>query len=70
MFKVGSYLVEATGFRGGFDQANLPELGVGSCGEGLELGLGGVSAGDDRLAHIDLAGLMFAESVERLIDQP
>ena len=70
MLEVGTNLVEAAGFRGGFDQANLPELGVCPCGEGFELGLGGVSPGDDRLAHIDLAGLMFAESVEGLVDQP
>ena len=41
MFEVGANLMEAAGFRGGFDQANLPELGVGPCGEGFELGLGG-----------------------------
>ena len=40
------------------------------CLPGFELGLGGVGAGNDRLAHIDLAGLMFAESVEGLVDQP
>ena len=36
---------------------------------GIERGLGGVGAGDDGLADVDAAGLMFAEAVERLIDQ-
>ena len=70
MFEVGSDLVEATGFRGGFDEADLTELGVCPCLPGFELGLGGVGAWNDRLAHIDSAGLMFAESIEGLVDQP
>ena len=40
-----------------------------TCFEGIELGLGGVGAWYDGLSHIDSAGLMFTESVERLIDQ-
>ena len=40
------------------------------CLPGFELGLGGVGAGNDRLANIDLAGAMFAQSIERLIDDP
>ena len=69
MFEVGSDLVESACLWGGFDQTDLPELGVCPCLPGFELGLGGVGAGDDGLAHIDLAGLMFAESVEGLVDQ-
>ena len=36
--------------------------------EGCVLGLGRVGAGDDGLANIDSAGLVFAEPVERLVD--
>ena len=42
---------------------------MGTCIEGFELGLGGVGAWYDGLSHIDSAGLVFAESVERLVDQ-
>ena len=39
------------------------------CLQRFELGLGGVGTWYDGLAHIDSAGLMFAESVEGLVDQ-
>ena len=42
---------------------------MGTCFESFELGLGGVGAWYDGLSHIDSAGLVFAESVEWLIDQ-
>ena len=42
---------------------------MGTCFEGFELGLGGVGTWYDGLSHIDSAGLMFAESVEGLVDQ-
>lgn len=45
-------------------------LGVGAGFEGFEFGQGGVGAGNNGLADIDTAGLMFAESVEGLIDDP
>ena len=45
-------------------------LGVGAGFEGFEFGHGGVGAGNNGLADIDPAGLMFAESVEGLIDDP
>ena len=63
-------LVEASGLRRRLYKAYLTEFRVGTCFEGFELGLGGVGAWYDGLAHIDLAGLMLAESVERLIDNP
>ena len=66
---MGPDLVEASGLRGGFNQAYLTEFRVRTCFEGFELGLGGVGAWDDGLSHIDSAGLMFAESVEGLVDQ-
>ena len=45
-------------------------LGVGAGFEGFKFGQGGVAAGNNGLADIDTAGLMFAESVEGLIDDP
>ena len=42
---------------------------MGTCFEGFVIGLGRIGAWYDGLAHIDSAGLMFAESVERLIDR-
>ena len=42
---------------------------MGTCFEGFELGLCGIGAWDDGLSHIDSAGLVFAESVEGLVDQ-
>ena len=67
---MGTDLVESTGPRGGFYKADLPKFGVGTYFEGLILGLCGVSALDNRLADVDATGLVFAEAVERLIDQP
>ena len=66
---MGTNLVESAGPRGGLNKAYLSKFGVGTCFEGFELGLGGVGAWYDGLAHIDSAGLVFAESVERLIDE-
>ena len=43
---------------------------MGTCFESFELGLGGIGAWYNGLPHIDSAGAMFAESVERLIDNP
>ena len=68
-FEMGTDLVESAGPRRGLDKAYLTEFRVGTCFESFELGLGGVGAWYDGLAHIDSAGLMFAESVEGLIDQ-
>ena len=45
-------------------------LRMGPGFEGSEFGHGGVGAGNDGLADIDTARLMFAESVEGLIDDP
>ena len=42
---------------------------MGTCFESFELCLGGVGAWDDGLPHINSAGLMFAESVEGLVDE-
>ena len=42
---------------------------MGTCFEGFVFGLGGVGAWYDGLSHIDSAGLVFAESVEGLVDQ-
>ena len=42
---------------------------MSTCFECFELGLGGVGAWYDGLSHINSAGLMFAESVERLVDE-
>ena len=67
-FEMGTDLVETAGPRGGLNKAYLTEFRVGTCFEGFELGLGGVGAWYDGLAHIDSAGLMFAESVEGLVD--
>ena len=61
--------MEPAGLRGGFNKADLPKFRVGTCFESFEFGLGGVGVWDDGLSHIDSAGLMFAESVEGLVDQ-
>ena len=66
--EVGTNLMEAPSLRSDLDKAYLPEFWVGTCFEGFVFGLGGVGSWDDRLANIDLAGLVFAEPVERLID--
>ena len=70
MVKVGSDLVESAGFWGGFHKRDFPVLRMGAGIEGFEFGHGGVGAGNNGLADIDQAGLMFAESVEGLIDDP
>ena len=70
MFEVRSDLVEATCFRSGFNQADLANCRVGTGFDCSVFGLCWVGVGDDCLANIDLAGAMFAESVERLIDDP
>ena len=44
------------------------KVGVDAGFEGFVFGLGRVSAGDDGLADIDSAGLVFAEPVEGLVD--
>ena len=66
---MGTNLVESAGPRRGLNKAYLTEFRVGTCFEGFELGLGGVGAWDDGLSHIDSAGLVFAESVEGLVDE-
>ena len=45
-------------------------LGVGAGFECFKFGQGGVAAGNNGLADIDTAGLMFSEPVEGLIDDP
>ena len=65
---MGSNLVEAAGFGGGFNQADRPVVGVGTSSQGFELGDGWVGARDHGLADIDLAGLMFAEPVQGSVD--
>ena len=67
--EVGTDLVQPACFRGGFDKGNFTKFGVGTCFEGFVFGLGRVSARDHGLANIDSAGLVFAQSVERLINK-
>ena len=67
---MGTDLVESTGLRTGLDKADLPEFRMGTGFAGFKIGLGGVGAGDDGLSDVDATGLVFAEAVERLIDQP
>jgi len=67
---VGTDLVEAAGSRGGLNKTYLTELGMGTGFAGFELSLGGVGAGNNGLADVDAAGLVFTETVEGLIDQP
>jgi len=62
-FEVCPYLMEATCFRGCFDKADFPKIGVASAFHGFVFGLGRVGTRDDCLADIDSAGLMFAEAV-------
>jgi hypothetical protein len=66
---MGTNLVKSAGPRGGLDEAYFSKFEVGTCFEGFELGLGGIGTWDDGLPHIDPAGLMFAKSVEGLVDQ-
>ena len=67
-FEVCPYLVESSCPGGGLDKADFTVIRMNSCFHGFVFGLGRVGAGDDRLADIDPAGLMFAEAVEGLID--
>jgi hypothetical protein len=69
MFEVGTYLVEATCFWGGFDQTDLADCGMDTSFDCFVLGLGWVGAWDDSLAHINPAELMFPEPIEGLIDE-
>ena len=62
-------LVEAAGPRGGLNEAYFSKFEVGMCFERFVIGLGGIGTWDDGLSHIDSAGLVFAESVEGLVDQ-
>ena len=41
---------------------------VGASAEGFEFGQSGVSAGNDGLADIDRAGLVFSEPIQRRVD--
>ena len=68
--KMSPDLVESAGFWGGFHKRDFPMLRMGAGIEGFEFGHGGVGAGNDGLADINTARLMFAESVERLINDP
>ena len=65
---MGSNLVEAAGFRGGFHEANFFMVGVEPGAEGFEFGKGRVSAWNHGLADIDFAGLVFAESIQGGVD--
>ena len=62
------YLVESTGFWGGFHKANVAMLRVVACAEGFKFGDGGVGAWDNGLADIDPARLVFSESIQRGVD--
>ena len=66
---MGTDLVEAAGPRGGLNEAYFSKFEVGMCFERFVIGLGGIGTWDDGLSHIDSAGLVFAESVEGLVDQ-
>lgn len=70
MVEVGPDLVESTGFRGGLHEGDFPMFGVVAGAEGIEFSRGGIGAWHHGLADIDPAGLMFAEPVERLVDDP
>ena len=63
-----SYLVESSGLGGSFHQAYLFEIGVAAGFEGCVLGLGRVGAGDDGLADVDPARLVFSEPIKRLVN--
>ena len=66
---MGTDLVQPSCFRRRLNKGEYPIFGMYTCFKANVLGLGGVGAWDDRLADIYLAGLVFAESVEWLIDQ-
>ena len=68
--QMGSDLVEAAGFGGGFNQADRPVVGVGTSTQGFEFCDCWVGAGDHGLADIDQAGLMFTKTIQGLIDHP
>ena len=68
MLKVRSDLVESARFRGGFDQADFTIFGMDARADGFEFGNGWVGAWDNSLADIDLAGLVFTESIQWGID--
>ena len=68
MFKVGADLVESPCFRRCFDKADFSMFGVVDRAEGSELGDSWVGAGNNGLADINFAGLVFTESVQRGID--
>jgi len=70
MVEMGPNLVKSAGFWGDFHKGDFAVLWVGAGGEGFEFGEGGVSPGDDCLADIDPAGLVFAEPVKGLVDDP
>ena len=70
MFEVGSDLVEATCFWSGFDQTDLANCRVVTGSNCFVLGFCWVGVGNDCLANIDLARAVFAQSIERLIDDP
>ena len=61
---MGPDLVESTGLGRGFHETNFAMFGVRPGSEGFEFGDCGVGAWDDRLADIDPAGLVFAESIQ------
>ena len=65
-----SYLVKSSGPWGGFYKADFAKIVMDSTFDGSELGLGRVGIGDDGLTNINPAGLVFAESVQGLVDQP
>ena len=68
--EVGADLVESAGFGGGLDKADLSVIGVGAGAQGFKFGDRAIGAGNDGLADIDPAGLVFAQTVQGLIDHP
>ena len=68
--EVGAYLVKAAGFGGGFNKADFPVVGVGTGAQGFKFSESWVCAGDHGLADIDPTGLVFAKTVQGLIDHP
>ena len=68
--EVGADLVESAGFGGGLDKADLSVIGVGAGAQGFKFGDRGIGAGNDGLADIDPARLVFAQAIQGLIDHP
>lgn len=68
--EVGPDLVEPSGFWGCFHEGDFTMFGVVPGAEGFEFRKGRIRTGDHGLADIDPAGLVFAESVQGLIDHP